>query len=277
MKISVSQMILLICMLVPFTVSKVHVEAAEAAYSTAWELGETTSNRHVVDIHDYGIDRVLFVGRPSAKAVVLMLPGGAGTLGIRRNGTLKHRNNFVVRDIPLWNRLGYTVVVPDSGKDVNLRGLRSSAEYVAALRRLISFTHQKFGKKVGVIGTSQGAIAAVGAGASDTNNSLAAVVLAEPVSILGNSGETVFTAELRSVKAPVLVIANADDRCWVAPPTMAPRIKALLTGSRRVEILETSGGRKVSKHDCGSLTPHGYYGVEASIVLEIDRWLKSLQ
>ena len=103
--------------------------------------------------------------------------------------------------------------------------------------------------------------------------SIAGVVLTESVSVIGGSGETVFTADPQLVRAPALVVANRDDRCNVAPPQAAHRIAASMTASRDVRVLMVSGGTTRSSKDCGSLTPHGYYGIEGQVVSDISRWM----
>lgn len=82
-----------------------------------------------------------------------------------------------------------------------------------------------------------------------------------------------FDADPAQVTIPALVVANRDDRCNVAPPADAPRIAAAMTHSPEVKVLTVSGGVRRSKKDCGSLTPHGYYGIEDKVVDAIARWL----
>lgn len=124
-----------------------------------------------------------------------------------------------------------------------------------------------------LLGTSQGSIAAMNGAAHAAPGAIAGVVLTESVSVMGGSGETVFDADPQQVRAPALVVANRDDRCDVAPPQAAPRIAAAMTGSRNVRVLMVSGGVTRSRKDCGSLTPHGYYGIEERVVNAISLWM----
>lgn len=124
-----------------------------------------------------------------------------------------------------------------------------------------------------LLGTSQGSIAAVNGAAHAAAGTLAGVVLTESVSVMGGSHETVFSASPEQVRVPALIVANTDDLCDVAPPAMAPRIAAAMTNSPNVEVETVSGGSTKSKKACGSLTPHGYYGIEAPVVDLIGRWM----
>jgi hypothetical protein len=70
---------------------------------------------------------------------------------------------------------------------------------------------------------------------------IAGLVLTESVSVPGRlSTETVFDADPQGVRSPVLVVANHDDACEVAPPEMASRIAASLTSSQSVRVSSQS-------------------------------------
>jgi hypothetical protein len=96
------------------------------------------------------------------------------------------------------------------------------------------------------------------------------------VSILGGSRETVFSAHPDEVRVPSLVVANADDRCKVAPPSMAQSIARSIRLAPAT-VLTVSGGTQRTRDDCGSLTPHGYYGIEEKVVDEIVSWMQKTQ
>lgn len=202
-----------------------------------------------------------------------MLPGGAGDVGLERDGDVRHDDNFVVRTRALWVQQGYAVVIPDTIDGANLRGLRSSPAYARLVNGLVAFAHRQTPGPVFLLGTSQGSIAAMNGAAHAAPGSIAGVVLTESVSVMGGSGETVFSADPQRVGAPALVVANRDDRCNVAPPEAASRIAAAMTASRDVHVLMVAGGTTRSRKDCGSLTPHGYFGIENQVVVAISRWM----
>jgi pimeloyl-ACP methyl ester carboxylesterase len=202
-----------------------------------------------------------------------MLPGGAGDVGVESDGDVRHGENFVVRTRALWPAAGYAVLIPDTVDRANLRGLRSSSEYANLVEGLIGFAHAQAAGPVFLLGTSQGSIAAMNGAAHAGPEALAGVVLSESVSRMGGSHETVFDADPEDVRVPALVVANRDDRCDVAPPQDASRIAAAMTRSPDVHVLEVAGGVAASRKRCGSLTPHGYYGIETQVVTAISRWL----
>jgi hypothetical protein len=219
--------------------------------------------------------RALYVSPPRPRATIVMLPGGAGDVGIGSDGDIAHGNNFVVRSRGLWNAAGFAVLIPDAVDDTNLRGLRSSPHYAARVRDLVAAAHAQATAPVFLLGTSQGSIAAMNGAAHLRDGQIAGVVLTESVSRLGGSHETVFDAHPDRVNVPALVVANTDDRCNVAPPEDAGKIAAAMTGAPRVKILTVSGGKQRSSRACGSLSPHGYYGIEQIVVDEIAAWINA--
>lgn len=217
--------------------------------------------------------RVLYAAPAHPVGTIVMLPGGAGDVGLEPNGGIRHGDNFVVRTRALWTSQGYAVLIPDTIDRANLRGKRSSPAYGRLVNTLVDFARRQTPGPVFLLGTSQGSIAAMNGAAHAVTGGIAGVVLTESVSIMGGSGETVFSADPAGVRVPVLIVANRDDRCRVAPPQAAPRIAAALTASPNVQVMMVSGGVARSKSACGSLTPHGYFGIEDQVVSRVSRWM----
>jgi len=217
--------------------------------------------------------RALYATPPRPWATIVMLPGGAGDVGVERDGDVRHDDNFVVRTRSLWVSRGHAVLIPDTIDRANLRGVRSSPQYARLVDGLVVFAHAQARGPVFLLGTSQGSIAAMNGAAHAAAGSLAGVVLTESVSRMGGSHETVFSADPQDVTASALVVANRDDACDVAPPEDAPRIGAAMTHSRDVQVLWVAGGITKSRKACGSLTPHGYFGIETQVVEQISRWM----
>ncbi|MGI3902368.1 MAG: alpha/beta hydrolase [Janthinobacterium lividum] len=215
-----------------------------------------------------GSERVLMLRPDHPRGTLVMLPGGTGEVGIAPDGTLAQADNVVIRTAPLWLAHGYALAIPDAVE--NLRGVRSSTEYGAAVAVLVTDAQRSNPGPIVLVGTSQGAIAAVNGAAHASG--VAGLVLLEAVSRRGGSGESVFDADPEAVTAPVLVVANAADRCPVTPPVDAPRIAAAFTGSARVDIVAIDGGAPDGR-DCGSLSPHGYRGIEREMVDKVTEWL----
>ena len=218
--------------------------------------------------------RVLYAAPARPLATIVMLPGGSGDVGLEPDGVIRHDGNFVVRTRAAWMAEGYAVLIADTFDRTDLRGLRSSPRYAGIVDALIDLAHARSPAPVFLLGTSQGSIAAMNGAAHAPFGALAGVVLTESVSRLGGSGETVFSADPQDVRVPALIVANRDDRCDVAPPGDAPRIAAAMTRATDVQVLEVAGGEYRSGKACGSLTPHGYAGIEQPVIEAITRWLR---
>lgn len=217
--------------------------------------------------------RVLYAAPPQkARGVIVMFAGGADDLGIQTNGEIEHSDNFVVRSRALWIAKGYGVVLVDAIGDQSMRGKRSSAAYAAVTRQIAAFAQQQSPAPVWILGTSQGSIAAMNAASHASRTQIAGVILTESVSLPGGSHETVFDAHPEQVHVPALVVANQNDRCKVAPPSMAKAIAQALRNTQ-VSVLFVQGGLTHSSNACASLSPHGYDGIESNVVDQITAWM----
>jgi hypothetical protein len=248
---------------------------AMAKQHSTYSSSSSTLNEQVFNLKlkSGETQRLLYVVPAKPRATLLMFPGGEGNLDIYKNGGIKNDHNFVVRTRAQWVEKGYAVLIPDSIDHDNLRGLRSSSEYAELIKEIVRFAHRNTDVPIFLLGTSQGSIAAMNGAAHLTEGQIAGVILTESVSVLGGSHETVFDADPQRVIVPALVVANRDDTCKVAPPTMAPKIAEAMSHSSDVKIIYVSGGTQKTENPCGSLTPHGYYGIEQEVVDKIATWV----
>ena len=239
-------------------------------------VGASTASARDLPLAGGDYQRVLVYGvKTATRGVIVMFPGGSGEIDIERDGSIAHGDNFVVRTRESWARRGYGVVIVDATGHRSLRGERSSAAYAADTQEILAFARSLSGLPIWAMGTSQGSIAAMNAAAHARPRELAGVVLTESVSILGKSRETVFDAHPGDVHVPALVLANRNDACWVAPPSMADAIaRAMPNSAATVKFVR--GGVTKSSNSCSSLSPHGYWGIDEQVVDEIDAWMRGI-
>jgi hypothetical protein len=224
-----------------------------------------------------GVQRVLYsAAKRQTKGIVIMFAGGTGELDIDKNGYVKNAKNFVVRSSDLWRERGYGIILVDALDHQSMRGQRSSAAYAEVTGKIVAFAREEASVPVWVLGTSQGSIAAMNAALHAGRTELAGLILTESVSIPGGSHETVFDAHPGDVHVPTLVVANVDDRCKVALPSMAKEIAQSIRHAPAT-VLTESGGVQHSRDDCASLSPHGYYGIEEKVVGDIVTWMQKTQ
>jgi pimeloyl-ACP methyl ester carboxylesterase len=158
-----------------------------------------------------GTERVLFLGGQQARAIVLLLPGGDGIVGLDSGGSVHEAgHNFLVRTLGQWVAQGFAVVLADAPNGASLTGQRHLPAYAEAIGRAIDFGRSQPALPVWLIGTSAGTTAAVN-GAAHLGAKVSGAVLTSSVTRRGASGETIFEAEPGAVAVPVLVVGNAYD------------------------------------------------------------------
>lgn len=219
------------------------------------------------------VQNVILSAPPHPKGVLIMLPGGAGKLDIDADGIIKNNKNFLVRTQQDWLKRGYAVLIPDASNGRNLRGHRSTERYRDVVNAFVTYAKSQVQAPVFLIGTSQGTIAAVNGATQFNNSEIAGIVLTESVTKAGKrSTETVYDAKPAEVTVPVLIVANQDDACPVAPPTGADPLAKAFTAAKNADVQMVSGGNS-NKRSCSSLSPHGYSGIEDQVVDLIEKWL----
>lgn len=264
---------LLGCVSTLFFASHTHAQIASStdhvSASTAVSLVQT------LPIDNGQMQRVLYLAPSGAlRGVIVMFPGGADELDIRPDGMIRHGDNFLVRTRDEWLARGYAIVEVDAIDHQSMRGERSTPDYARVTQTILEFAARQSGAPVWVMGTSQGSIAAVNAAAHATEAShLTGMILTESVSVLGGSHETVFDSQPGHVRVRSLVVANEDDRCRVAPPSMADSIARSLEHAP-VDVLRVRGGTQQTSDACGSLSPHGYFGIEDTVIDAIVKWMQ---
>ncbi|MGE0258993.1 MAG: alpha/beta hydrolase [Alphaproteobacteria bacterium] len=223
-------------------------------------------------LEDGGIERMLYAAPENPRAVLIMLPGGNGMVefgpdgGFRRGG-----EGFLQRTLPLWREHGFAVAVLTPPNGMSLLGYRHTPGYAAAVGKAVDHLKGGADLPIWLVGTSQGAIAAVGA-AARLGAKIAGIVVMSSVTGRSSAGETLFDGEPDRVAVPVLIVANQGDTCPASPPGDAAKIAAALTQAPRKEILYLDS--TASKGEpCGAGSPHGYSGIEPEAVARVARWI----
>ena len=219
-----------------------------------------------------GSERVLFAAPAAPRAILIMFPGGAGTIEISANRTTTNRN-FLVRTLPLWVAQGFAVEIVGSPNGAPLLGQRHTPAYVAAIGRAVDFARSRANVPIWLLGTSQGSTAAAN-GAAHLGGQIAGVVLSSSVTRPNRSGETVFDSDPGSIAVPALIVANQGDTCRVTPPSDAPSVAAALARSPRKEVIIVASDQ-IQSDACEAMSPHGYLGIEPAVVQRISDWIRA--
>ncbi len=220
-----------------------------------------------------GSERVLYVGPANPRAVVFMFAGGDGTVSFNTANQISHGSgNFLLRTQALWLAQGFGFATIGSG--TSLMGRRHTPAYAETIGRAVDFVRSRSAAPIWLVGTSMGSIAAAN-GAAHLPGRIAGVVLTSSVAAPNRaSGETVFDSDLGAIAVPALVVANRGDNCPSAGPAFAPQILAALARSPRKEIIYAES-HELRSDPCEAFSPHGYLGIEATIVQQIADWIRA--
>ena len=244
------------------------------------------ANAEVVDLPTRaGVTERILVQQPeqAPAAVLILMTGGAGRLGIFENGSMRNDGNFLVRSRSLFVQHGYAVVLPDTPSDHStppfLGGtFRESPEHAADLGAVISWARQRYHKPVWIVGTSRGthsaALAAVSLAGEQAPDG---VVLTSTILSSSRFGQSnarpVQEMALEKVRVPVLVSHHEQDQCQVCQPALLPALMEKLK-SAPAKLLTYQGGQS-SGPPCEAFAHHGFNGIEGKVVDDIAAWIAS--
>jgi pimeloyl-ACP methyl ester carboxylesterase len=225
-------------------------------------------------------ERVLVLAPPDAAAVVLLLPGGSGKVGIGPGGALRNGGNFLVRSRELFAQQGLVAVVvdvPSDRRDLN-GDFRDSREHAQDLGLLVQWARARFHRPVWLVGTSRGTQSAAAA-ALQLSGDAAPDGLVLTSSILGRNPRARVTARalpempLEQLRLPVLVVHHEQDPCNICDPAGLPALMRKLPAAS-AKLLTFTGGTSEGP-PCEAFSHHGYNGIEDRVVAGIAAWIRA--
>jgi len=219
---------------------------------------------------------------PSAKALAMLFPGGAGTVNIADDGSFEGtKGNFLTRSRDLFVADGVATALIDAPSDrLDWKGLtftyRASAERAKEIKQAIVKLHALYPKlPIWLVGTSRGSTSAANAAAAAGPGEADGLVLTSSVGVESRHGGNVLDFNIEAIKIPTLVVHHTDDGCGVTPVSGARDIKARLTGAKASDLITFEGGDSGNGKECGAKSHHGYLGIERKVVDAISAWIKS--
>ena len=227
-------------------------------------------------LEDGRVQRLLYAAPENPRAILLMLPGGNGMVEFGPDGGFRRMGEaLLLRTLPLWQAQGFAVAVLTPPNGMSLLGYRHTEAYAAAIGQAVDHLKGDADLPIWLVGSSQGAIAAIGA-AARLGGKVAGIVVMSSVTGRSGAGETLFDSEPDRVAVPVLIIANKGDACPASPPDDAPKIAEALSQAPRKEILYLES-TMMKGQPCGGEAPHGYFGIEQETVGRVAEWIAAAQ
>jgi len=208
----------------------------------------------------------------SAKATVLLFPGGAGGFGQVEAGRPTGRN-YLVRGSGEFVARGYNVAIVGRPSDTPDLGYadRLTDAHLGDIRAVLAAVKGWSPLPVWLVGTSRGTVS-VTAAASRGVGEIAGMVLTSAITAADKRGN-VPSQQLAAIRVPVLVVHHAKDQCRVTPPGEAPRILSGLTAAPVKKLVIVDGGANPQGDPCEALHWHGFIGMEAEVVDLITGWM----
>jgi hypothetical protein len=214
-----------------------------------------------------------YMPRPNASATLLLLPGGAGGMGLRDGRP--QSGNFLVRSRDLFAAEGFNIAIlgrPSDVADMDT-AFRASAAHVEDLRRVIDDVRARASVPVWLIGTSRGTVSAAAAAIAIGAPAIAGIVLTSSVTAYKLKG-AVPTQALGDVRVPVLVLHHEKDACPSCAPHEVRLILSGLTHAPVKKLIWARDGDGVRGDPCEAFHWHGYAGMEPQAVQWITQWIR---
>lgn len=219
---------------------------------------------------------VFWRAQPNATATLLLLPGGAGGIGARKDDGWPGGRNFLIRSGPLFAGHGFNIAMlsrPSDMADLTYE-FRTSADHLRDLHAVLAQLKTLSDQPIWVVGTSRGSISATALAIAERDSGLiAGLVLTSSVTSLKKSG-AVPAQDLPKIRIPVLVMHHQYDACPVCQPQEAPLIVAGLKNAPIKQLVLVNGGSQPSGSVCEAEHWHGYINMEAEAVDLIASWIK---
>jgi len=214
-----------------------------------------------------------YMKRDGATATVVLLPGGGGGIGLKKD--LPTSPNFLVRTRDFFAANGFNVAVVNRPTDHELDyEFRVSPQHIHDLRQVVGYVKKDSALPVWLIGTSRGTTSAAAAGIAFGNEELAGLALTSSITSSKKIG-AVPSQELEAIRLPVLVLHHEKDSCEITVPREVPRIIDRLKNTPVKKLVMVNGGANASGDPCEPLHWHGFIGMDKEAVDIIADWIKN--
>jgi pimeloyl-ACP methyl ester carboxylesterase len=233
-----------------------------------------------------GVAQSLLIVSPTEKpaAIALLFAGGHGALGLKSATSMKWgAGNFLVRSRDLFAARGLLVAVVDAPSD-RQNGMnaifRMSRAHAQDIEAVAAHVKKQADVPVWLVGTSMGTFSAAGGAIAAKN--IDGLVLTSTITrakrdwkIAESHRDGVASMVLSQVSVPALIVSHRKDGCDITPAADAPKLRARLTKSIKVEVALLDGGKPPISEPCQAKSQHGFFGIEPLAVDTIVKFIKA--
>jgi len=205
-------------------------------------------------------------------AAVVLFSGGNGSLKLSKTGFGSGAENFLIRARQQFTQAGYVVAIGDAPSDRmnGLDGFRTSESHAEDVKAIVSWLAVRWRAPIYLIGTSRGTISACNAVARNGGRNISGLILT--ASVTAGNRESLADVALEKIKVPTLLVHHRQDACHASPYDGARALLERLGGPKEMETI--SGGDPPQSNPCGSISHHGFLGVESQVVESIVGWIQ---
>lgn len=218
-----------------------------------------TSIAQVIDV-PYQSDsttRTLLIATDNPKALVILLMGGDGKVGIFDGGSARSNHTFV-RSQALWPQYGINSVLVDSKDNLSIKGGgRLTEDYQNRLLTIVNYYKDKYRVPVWLFGHSNGSVSVTEfVNRFGDKNTISGFIIAgtEQTAILKDN-----------TRLPVLAIHHVQDTCWTTPISASEDMIKNRPKNTRAEFVTMDGGISTG-NVCWALAYHGFNQKEDELV-----------
>ena len=233
--------------------------------------------------------RFILIKPENPVASVILFAGSRGRVGCKSGLFRPYLSgeahiNWLIRERKDFAKQNLMVAVIDSPSDrpKGMGAIWRMGEYHAEdINNVVSYLKNQAKAPVWLVGASMGTFSALN-GVIRLKEAVDGLVLTSSVTlsrrkwkIYSTHPNAIINMDLNEVTVPVAIVSHKEDKCELTPPSNAPRLKAALVNSPKVEVMYFTGGKKPIQNPCRALCAHGFYGVEDEVVKAIADFIKA--
>jgi hypothetical protein len=226
-----------------------------------------------------GVELPVLIREPKAGtppvAVVVLLPGGGGRLGLTDDGLAEGGDNFMVRTRARFAAVGLVAIVVDAPSDrsESLSEFRVSAESAEDMTRLAAWAGKRWSAPIWFLGTSRGTLSVGNAAARGVP--MAGLVLTSSVTAGKKEKATLLDVAIDRIAVPTFLLHHRHDGCDASPLRGAEKLRTALAHAPAVGWKVLDGGDEPTGGPCTPRSHHGFLGLDADAVDAIVGFIRS--
>jgi hypothetical protein len=266
-----------------------------SGYRARFDTGTPASVRYLLIDPANASEAADGFGPIRTTAVLMLLVGGNGRIGLAPGFTNIGSPNFLARTRVHFAAQGFVVAVVDTASDFlahthaagsdaagfehgsGLIGHRLPHElhgnlYVQDLQAVMGDLRTRYPElPLWAVGTSRGTVSAAVA-ATAAASPPDGLVLTSSLTGPDRFGD-LSEVSLEAIRSPVLIVTHKEDGCATTRPEDSRALRRRFTASARVQVLTFEGGSAPLSDPCDPYDAHGYFGVEQKVIDEIAKWM----